>query len=171
MENQLNFCSQLWNFLIYRVDWAAWITLSAVLVALYPIIRDYRRAKAQARNLRIRLVTSLLKTMPSLKSVILPEGHPAITTEAILSREDFQNTVREIGVLLEQGSILEADELDHLGVTHTHLDLSSQIYKTAKLDSEMATNILHLVDRAIKLMSSHGFHTTNIEKPWEKKTG
>lgn len=171
MENQGNFCSQLWSFLTCRVDWAAWITLCAVLVALYPIVRDHRRTKAQARNLRRRIGASLLKICPSLKAIILPEGHPDITAEAILSKEDFQDTVREIGVLLEQGTILEADELDQLGVTNMHLVLSSQIYKTPKLSCEMATQVLQLLDKAIDLMSSHGLYTTNIYKPWEKKAG
>ena len=171
MENQIDFYLRIWHFLTTQVDWATWITLGAVLVALYPIIRDYRRTKAQARNLRIRIGTVLLKISPSFKSSILPEGHSNVTHEAVLSKEGFQETVSDLGVLLEQGSILEADELEHLGVTYMNLVLSSQIYKTAKLSIDTATHILQLADKAISLMGRHGLITRKIEKPWKKKGG
>lgn len=168
MENQINFCSRIWHFLTTQVNWVAWITLGAVLVALYPIIRDHKRKKAQARSLRLRFGSLLFKIRPSLGSSILPNGHPNIIPEAVLSKEDFQEVVRNLGILLDQGSILEADEIDHLGVTYMHLVLTSQLYKTDKFDAEMATNGLKFVDKAFDLMSNHGLITTKIDKPWEK---
>ncbi len=157
---------ELWSFLIRRVDWAAWATLAVVLVALYPIVREHRRSRAQARNLRIRLGAELMKLRPTLASRFLPPSDPSLQGVPILNPAQFKDVVHNVNGLLAQGAALEADELDQVGMTYLNLVAASEIFPAVPPDS--AKNILSLIDRSMDLFSKHGFTITELKRPWKK---
>jgi hypothetical protein len=100
------------NFLLTRVNWAAAATFCVVLVALYPILRDHRRSKSQARNLRLRIGAKLLMLKPSFNALLMSSEHPSRTPDAEFDGNEFREIVRDIDALMAQTSVLEPDEHD-----------------------------------------------------------
>ncbi len=150
-----------------EINWsavAAIATLGAVVVALLPIWREARRAKAHARSLRIRLCSKLTLLRPSLGKVVRGgnTNHPA----AILSKGEFQEALRSIGVMMQESSNLEAEEQDRLGMAFANLEMAAGLYDSSELTAESAQSTLTLIDEAISAMEKHGLLHGPVKTPW-----
>ena len=150
-----------------RIDWqavAAIATLAAVLVALFPIWRESARRKAQMRSLRLRINSRLGTLRPSLQQVITGQTpYPG----AIFSKADFQAVVRAVAEMMQESSVLDVEEQDHLGVLIANLENTAVLYDTSDLHPESAKNILDLIDKCISIMSQHGLLQGRVDKPWD----
>lgn len=144
---------------------AAVATLVAVVVALIPIWRDAARRKSHARSLRLRLCSKLSLLRPSLNKVIAG-GHSNYPA-AVLTKDDFRETVRSIASMMQESAVLATDEQDQLGVAFANLEMASALYDSPLLTDESAKNTLALVDDAIAAMEKHGLLHGAVEKPWE----
>jgi hypothetical protein len=159
------------NCILTRVDWAAIATFCVVLVALYPIMRDYRRSKSQARNLRIRIGAKLLMLKPSFNAILMPSDHPNHTPDAEFDGNELREIVRDIDGLMAQTSVLEPDELDQLGMTFLNITAAAKLYGTPTLTKDSVRNVLELIDQTLKLFESHGLtNRDHLQKPWDKQT-
>lgn len=112
-----------------------------------------------------------MKLRPSLSALMLPNGHPSRTSDAELTREQFQAVVRDIGMLMEHASILEPEELDHLGMTYLNLNAAATVFRTQTLHPDSAKNTLALIDTTMVLFEAHDLTTTKLGKPWERSNG
>lgn len=153
------------------IDWqsiGAIATLAAVIVALLPIWREARRRAAHARSLRLRLCSKLTILRPSLGKVL--QGGHARHAAAILSKEEFRETVRSVAVMLQESSVLKSDEQDLIGIVLANLELAVGLYQASDFSAESATNILDLIDRAVFVMGKHGLLHGHVDKPWDDET-
>lgn len=154
---------------LLAVDWqalAALATLGAVVVALLPIWKEACRNRARARSLRFRLCSKLTILRPSLGAVI--NRGVAITPVAVLSQDEFRETVGNISAMMRESSALAKPEQDQLGVVLANLEMAARLYGTDELQPDSAKNILDLIDRAIAIMGEHGLLTGNVIKPWQE---
>ncbi len=156
------------NYLL-AVDWqalAAVATLGAVVVALLPIWREACRNRARARSLRFRLCSKLMVLRPSLGAVI--NRGAAITPVAVLSQDEFRETVGNIAAMMQESSVLAKSEQDQLGVVLANLEMAAQLYGTDELHPNSTKHTLELIDRAIAIMGKHGLLAGNVIKPWQE---
>jgi hypothetical protein len=151
-----------------EIDWqatAAIATLAAVFVALLPIWREALRTRARARSLRFRISSKLTILRPSLLAA--SKDAAAHSSAAVLSQEQFRNTVRIISNMMQESSVLETEEQDHLGVVLSNLETTAILYGTNELPQESARDVLSLIDRAVTIMSEYGVIKGEIIKPWQ----
>jgi hypothetical protein len=144
---------------------AAGATLLAVLVALWPIVRDAKRRKAHAKSLRIRLCSKLYTLGPSLRKIGRPDlpAHPA----TILSKDEFREAVRSIGAMMRESSVLQSEEQDYLGMAFANLESLSPLYGTSELRNDIAEAVLGLIQQAVSVMEKNGLLNGAVRKPWE----
>lgn len=153
---------------LHRITWevvAAVATLAAVVVALVPIWREARRQKAHARSLRIRLCSKLTLLRPSLGRVV-QAGH-APYPAAILTNENFRETVRSLGTLMQESSVLQPEEHDQLSLVFPNLEMAAGLYDSPALTPDTARNALALIDQAVSVMGKCGLLHGPIETPWD----
>lgn len=143
---------------------AAVATLAAVVVALVPIWRDAARRRSHARSLRLRLCSKLSLLRPSLGKVMRGghSNHPS----AVLTKDEFRETVRSIASMMEESAVLESDEQDQLGIALANLEMASALYDGPLFAEDSAKNTLALVDIAVAAMERHGLLHGAVEKPW-----
>ena len=144
---------------------AAVATLAAVVVALFPIWRDALRRKAHARGLRIRLCSKLSLLRPSLVT-ILRDGH-AMYPDAVLKKEEFRYTVSSIAVMMQELSVLDAQEQDKLGMAFANLEMTAGLYGSKALTVDTAKHVLALIDSAVSVMEKRGLLHRPLKAPWE----
>jgi len=145
---------------------ASLATFLAVVVALMPIYRDWRRAKDHAMSLRVRLGSKLMLLRPSLRKVA--QGGYTKHPGAILSKEKFEQKVEPIGDLMSESFLLKTKEHGKLRQTFENLELCAGLYETSHLTAETAEHMLSLIDGAISEMEKE-LTSVGIEKPWEKE--
>ncbi|MBI4447269.1 MAG: hypothetical protein HY645_15360 [Acidobacteria bacterium] len=151
-----------------EITWAAVAavaTLAAVVVALVPIWRDARRRKAHAKSLRIRLCSKLTLLRPSLGRVV--QGGLTNYPAAVLTREEFRETVRSIGAMMQESSVLKPGEQDRLGMAFANLEMTAGLYDTRELTVDSAKNVLELIDEAVSAMEKCGLLHRPVQAPWE----
>lgn len=155
------------QFCLSIITWqavAAFVTFVAVCVALVPIFREARRRKAQARSLRIRLLSKFTILKPAL---IKTAQHGNIThTTTVLGKDDFNRTVQSIETMMGESYVLEKDEQNQLGLLLANLELVAPIYQTASLTADIAKNVLALIDEALSVMEKNGLLSGSVQKPW-----
>ena len=165
----------LWNLLrhIWELrDWqaiAALATLAAVVVALLPIWREWRRSKAQARNIRIRIGSILLRFRPTLQRVEHFGFQPVTPRSGLLPQDRFSRLLLELNSLMSQSSVLEPEEIDVLGVTLLNLAAVEGLYGSPVLTSETARAVLTLITRTMNLFEKHGLLAGPVDVPWDEE--
>ncbi len=154
---------------LFTIDWqalAAIATFFAVIVALVPVWRESQRVKSHARSLRFRLCSKLTQIRPSLGAVVSKGS--ASDPNAVLSKEEFFEVVQAISTMMRETEVLESDEQDQLGFVFANLEMAAVIYDTESFESDIAKNILVLIDRAVTVMSENGLLRGTVLRPWEK---
>lgn len=158
-----------WLCKTFTIDWqaiAAIATVGAVLVAMWPIWREASRNRARARSLRFRLCSKLTVLRPSLAAVA---NRGATTTQAaLLSQDEFRETVGSVAKMMQESSVLAEPEQDQLGVVLANLEMAARLYGTNELHPDSAGNTLTLIKRAVAIMSEHGLLTGEVAKPWQE---
>jgi len=97
---------------------------------------------------------------------VIQRGHANYPT-AILSKEEFREVVHSIGTMLQESSVLEADEQDSHGMTFANLQMAAGLYETPDLTEDSTKNVLALIDRAISVMEKRRLLHRAVEAPWE----
>ncbi len=143
-------------------------TLIAVVVALIPIWRDALRNKSRARSLRIRLCSKLTIFRPSLEKI--EQRDLTKCPAAILSKDEFREAVRSIAVMMQESSVLQPEEQDHLGMAFVNLEMAAPLYDTGDFTSDSAGNILKLIEAAVSIMQKNGLLHSSVEKPWDNQS-
>ncbi len=142
-------------------------TLAAVIVALFPILQDAHRRKARARNLRVHLVYKLASLRPSLGRVA-QRRQPC--NLAILNKDEFRETIRSIGAMMQESWLLYPKEQDRLAVTFINLEAAAALYDTEAFTSDSASTVLALIREAISVMEKHRWLHGPVDVPWEEGT-
>jgi len=80
----------------------------------------------------------------------------------VLDSDVFRQVVRDLELLFPHASVLEADELDHLGVTFMNLELAGVLYP--HLPQDTARFNVELIDKTLKIFESRGLVSTPHKK-------
>ena len=86
-----------------------------------------------------------------------------------MPRDHFSRVLLELNGLMSQSSVLEADELDALGVTLLNLAAVEALYGSPALTSETARAVLTLITRTMKLFEKHGLLAGPVDVPWDEE--
>jgi len=148
------------------VNWqaiAAVATFFAVLVALYPIVRGEFRRRAQARNLRVRLLVQLTRIRPMLARRFQGTPLGPYTTGGLTGDEG--DVVNLLDTLLSQSHILESKEHDLVSIAVANLVLARSV---KSITPDTARHILNLIDQTRdELEKSKFLHGKLPKKPWD----
>ncbi len=148
------------------VNWqaiAAVATFFAVLVALYPIVRGEFRRRAQARNLRVRLLVQLTRIRPMLARRFQDTPLGPYTTGGLTGDEG--DVVNLLDTLLSQSHILESKEHDLVSIAVANLVLARSV---KSITPDTARHILNLIDQARdELEKSKFLHGKLPKTPWD----
>lgn len=144
---------------------SALATFGAVLVALWPIWRGELRRRAQARNLRVRLLAQLTLLRPAIARRFTTTATGPQTSTPLTGPEAEPIIVLE--ALLAQAHVLEAEEHDLVAVAYANLVLARA---APAIEPETARNILSLVDQAIERLQRGKFLRGKMPTlPWSEE--
>ena len=144
---------------------SALATFTAVLVALWPIWRDELRRRAQARNLRVRLLAQLtvLRLAVSKRFTTTASGGP---TAAPLSDREAE-PIRILETLMAQTEILEPEE--HGLVAAAYVNLAA-LRALPRIESGAARNVMAVIDQAIARLQRGRFLRSKMPTlPWSEE--
>ena len=136
----------------------------AAIVALIPIYQQNSRTKARARNLRMRLVSKLVRLRPTLAS--MSSNIPA-KSELILSADDLESVLIQIERLLSESHCLFPIEQDRVSAVAANLELVIPYYRNENLSTDGADNLILLVDRAVAELEEGGLLASKPHQPWK----
>ena len=109
----------------------------------------------------------LQSSSPSFRSgVKRPVEDPA----AVLTKDEFRETVRSIASMMQESAVLKSDEQDQLGVAFANLEMASALYDSPLFTGESAKNTLALVDGAVAAIERRGLLHGAVEKPWTDRS-
>lgn len=137
------------------VNWeavAAVATFAAVLVALWPIVGGELRRRAQARNLRVRVLAQFTVLRPAVSRRFTATGLGGPTSTPLSDRE--AEPVRILEALMAQAEILEAEEHDLVAAAYVNL---AALRAAPAIESGTARHVLEVVDQAIERLQRGKF--------------
>jgi hypothetical protein len=156
------------QFNLTTISWeaiAAVATFAAVVVALVPLGQDARRRKALAINLRIRLGSKFVSLRPSLGNII--QGGKGIPKSAVMTRDQFVETVHSIEQMLGESFVLTPDEQDQINKAFMNLELAARFYDTHNFTVDSAVRILAMIDTARLALEKGGILRRKSKKALE----